>query len=212
MSLLISSCISCAAEESLDVILMRMFEDGVVRQLVLDLAQISLPLSSTLFRYIRLQAPEKQRQRMSQVSASLMELIPDMKRRSIERNGRVWMLAEADWQGAFDAVFTAVDKGTLLLPIKGNGYLYGVLLRKAEKAEGDAEAQREAERRSGPRRDTVTVRGQVMGIGEALSVVHGNVDPALAKLNAEAPILKTMPAGFKEKFEEIRKKTISRNT
>lgn len=144
------TCAVCGAEESLDVVLVRIFPDEDVRLLVEELITKALPLGDLLLRYLRLHKPAKQRLRMSTVRKVLAELVPDVQRVSIERKGRVWIVSPDLWRAAFQTVFDAADKGRLSLPLEGNGYLYGVLVNMADRREGESEQQREQERRQRP--------------------------------------------------------------
>lgn len=147
----LDTCPVCGTQESLDVKLARMIDDPQVRALIADVLRISLPLGEQLQRYLRLHKPPKQRLRATRLRELVVELATDMTRNVIERHGRAWMVSQQDWQQAFNAVFKAVDKGTLQLPLQGNGYLYQVLTRQADQAEAAQETQRESERRTSGR-------------------------------------------------------------
>ena len=200
----INQCVACGAEESLDALLLRMIDDDTVRRLIADVLTASFPLGGLVVRYLRLHKPPKQKLRMDKIARLLAELVPDVRRNAVERNGRVWAVSAEDWRGAFEAVFTAVDKGTLAVPLPGNAYLYSVLMRKSDKAEAGEEAQRELERRGAPRQGTVTVRGQTMSIGQGLQQVYGGRDPALAKLDADRHTAAPMPDGVRARLAELR--------
>jgi hypothetical protein len=204
MSELVNTCPACGAEESLDALLHRMIDDDEVRRLIAQVVTQSLPLGGLVVRYLRLHKPPKQKLRMSTIQKLLAELVPDIQRSAIERTGRVWAVTLDGWRAAFQAVFDAADKGTLNLPLMGNGYLYSVLVRMADQVEGRAEAQRETDRRIAPRQDTVQVRGVSMTIGDALAVVHGGRDPALVKVEADARNAAPMPNDVRAKLAELR--------
>ena len=89
--------------------------------------------------------------------------------------------------------------------MKGHGYLYATLAGMADKHEARAEQQREADRRTAPRQDTVTVRGEAMAIGDALQVVHGGKDHALAQLDAAARKAAPMPESVRQRLAELKK-------
>ncbi|MBX9831864.1 MAG: hypothetical protein K2X78_02320 [Burkholderiaceae bacterium] len=199
----INTCPSCGAEESLDALLLRMIDDDTVRRLIADVLTASFPLGGIVVRYLRLHKPLKQQLRMDKVARLLAELVPDVQRNAIERNGRNWLVSVDDWKGAFAAVFTAVEKGTLAVPLTGNGYLYSVLMRKSDKAEGEQEAQRELDKRVRPERDTVQVRGQTMEIGAALEAVYGGKDPALAEIDARSQKAAPMTSDVRAKVAEL---------
>lgn len=194
MAEFINQCSTCGAEESLASLLLRMIDDDVVRRLIADVVTASLPLGGVAVRYLDLHKPPKQKLRMTTVAKLLQELVPDMQRSVIERNGRGWAVTGEDWKGAFQAVFDAVERGTLKTPLQGNGYLYTVLMRKSDKAEAVVESQQEQDSRLRPKRDTVQVRGETMSIGATLQIVHGNANPVLAKLDEATREASPMPA------------------
>ena len=198
MALLINTCQACGAEERFDALLQRLVDDDTTRRLIADVLTVSLPVGSMVVRYLWLHKPPKQKLRLSVVSKLLAELAPDLKRNVIERNGRGWAVSTDDWRGAFQVVFDAVDKGTLVPPLQGNGYLYSVLMRKSDRSEAQGEAQAEADKRLRPQRDTVQVQGQTLSIGEALQVVHGDKNLALAERDEATRNAAPMPAALRE--------------
>lgn len=202
---LLNTCQACGAEESLDSLLMRMIDDDETRRLIADVLTMSLPLGGLAVRYLKLHKPPTQRLRMTVVAKLLAELVPDMQRAVIERNGRGWAVTTEDWKGAFEAVFDAVQRGTLKVPVQGNGYLYTVLMRLADKGEAVAEQQREADRRTPVRQDTVNVRGQSLSIGEALKGVHAGKDPALVKLDDANRTAARMPDDVRARIAQLKK-------
>lgn len=204
-ALFINTCPSCGAEESLDALLLRMIDDDIVRRLIADVLTASFPLGGIVVRYLRLHKPLKQQLRMDKVARLLAELVPDVQRNAIERNGRNWLVSVDDWKGAFAAVFTAVEKGTLALPLTGNGYLYSVLMRKSDRSEAEQEAQREMDKRVRPDRDTVQVRGQTKEIGAALETVFGGKDPALAEIEARSRKAAPIPEHVREQMNAMKK-------
>ena len=198
-----NACPACGAEESLDALILRMIDDEQVRRLIASVLTASLPLGGLLVRYLRLHKPAKQKLRMDKLARLLAELVPDIQRTAIERNGRLWAVGPDAWKAALQAVFDAHDKGTLTLPLEGNGYLYSVLMRMADKTEAHQERATEANRRHGTQA-TVTVRGAPMPIGEALQVVYAGKDPALAKLDADARRAAPMPDQVRQKLASLR--------
>ncbi|MEY2686654.1 MAG: hypothetical protein RL375_852 [Pseudomonadota bacterium] len=141
-------CAACGAEESLDGLLARMIDDDQVRRLVADVLTQSLPLGGQVVSYLRLHKPARQRLRMSKVAALLAELVPDIRRGAITRKGREWQAPGPAWQAAFAAVFDSRDKGLLVLPLEGNGYLYEALMRQADRAEAAVERTHNDQSRS----------------------------------------------------------------
>lgn len=183
MSIFVNTCPTCGAEESIESVIFRVIDDEEVRGLVNDVLQRSFALGGTLIRYVRLFKPPKHQLNWVRVRKALAELVPDIQRGSIERNGSIVAVSTDLWLAAFNATFEGTAKGTLRLPLAHNGYLYGALFNLAEKAAAAAEERLEVDRRQ-QRRDTVTVRGEAMPIGDALGVVYGRVDPAVAKVEA----------------------------
>lgn len=136
---LTNTCATCGAEESLDALIHRMIEDDQVRRLIADIMTTSLPLGGLVLRYLRLHKPAKQKLRMDKVAKILGELLGDMQRGTIERKGRGWAIDKEGWKMALESVFAAEQKGSLTLPLDGNAYLYEVVMRLSDKAEGEAE-------------------------------------------------------------------------
>jgi len=146
-ALMLNTCPVCGAEESLDVLLHRMIDDDQVRHLIAQVITTSFPMGGLVIRYLRLFKPAKQRLRMATIGKLLAELVPDVQRSVIERKGRHWAVTGDNWTAAFQGVFDAADKGTLTLPLEGNGYLYGVLMRIAERQAAAGEAEQEQAKR-----------------------------------------------------------------
>jgi hypothetical protein len=136
---LVNTCAVCGAEENLEALIYRMIDDDNVRRLIADVMTKSLPLGGLVLRYLRLHKPAKQKLRLDKVAKVLGELLGDMQRNCIERKGREWRIDTEGWKLALEAVFTAQTKGTITLPLDGNAYLYEVVMRLSDKAEGEAE-------------------------------------------------------------------------
>lgn len=177
-NILTVTCASCGAEESMDSMLARMVDDDAARGLVRDLLCAHFTVGGMVLRYLRLFKPHKHKLGMPKVRAVLAELVPDVKRGYIERKGRVWQVGQPQWTNALNAVFAAVDKGTLKTPLPGNAYLYEVLMRQADAGEAQAEAKTEQDRRNTPQRGALQVDSGTASIGALLGK-----DPALAALD-----------------------------
>lgn len=184
MSTLTNTCPACGAEESLDSLLARMVDDDGVRRLIADVLIKSLPLGALVVRYLRLFKPPKQKLRMATVEKVLAELVPDIQRAVIERKGRVWATSPDSWKAAFQAVFEANDKGNLTLPLQGNGYLYEVLLRMADKVEAAQERGAEDERRQRA--------GSVAAAAPVADLVASVLPPAQPR--RDSPLVRQMKA------------------
>ena len=141
------TCPVCGAEESLDALLVRMVDDDTTRRLLADVMTNSLAVGAQVVRYLRMHKPPKQKLRLERVRQVLAELVPAIRTGRIQRKGREWVIAETGWKAAFTAVFEAAEKGSLSLPLEGNGYLFEVAMRQADRTEAEAEREIEADRK-----------------------------------------------------------------
>ena len=167
------TCVVCGAEETLDALLMRMIDDDEARRLLADVVMMSLPLGGQVVQYLRLHKPAKHVLSLVKVRRLLAELVPDLRRGAIQARGREWPVSAQTWQAAFAELLRARDRGLLELPLQGNGYLYAVLVRLADRAEGEAERATEAERRQ----SRAAAPAQVMPVAAPAVVT----DPAPAR-------------------------------
>jgi hypothetical protein len=167
---LVNTCAVCGAEESLDALIHRMIDDEQVRRLIADIMTTSLPLGGLVLRYLRLHKPAKQKLRMDKVAKILHELLGDMQRNCIERKGREWHIDKEGWKLALEAVFAAELKGSLTLPLDGNAYLYEVIMRLSDKAEGEAEKVAQTSNRG---------RGHTAGAQSISDLVGAATTPSL---------------------------------
>lgn len=179
-------CGACGAEESLHSVLGRMVDDDQVRRLIADVVTVSLPLGALVIRYLQLFKPAKQKLRMARVREVLAELLPDIQRSTIERNGRIWPAGPDAWKAALQAVFDAQEKETLVLPLSGNGYLYQVLMRMADRVEAQAERQVDQDRRHRAAGDE---RGQDTGRPVALPAIDTTPRPRV-----DSPLVRRLKA------------------
>lgn len=137
-------CPSCNAEMPLDVMLTHQESRGALARLV----AISVPHGQLVLRYLALFQVGQRRLQQRRVVSLLEELLPDMERGAIERNGRLWAAPPVAWRDALDRVLEARDKGLLALPLTSHGYLYQVIAGTADKAEARQEHAIEEQRRS----------------------------------------------------------------
>lgn len=179
---LMSTCAVCGAEESLDALMSRMTEDDNVRRLIADVVTKSVPLGVLVVRYLRLHKPAKQKLRLDKVAKVLGELLADMQRGSIERKGRSWSIDTEGWKLAMEAVFTAQTKGTITLPLDGNAYLYEVVMRLSDKAEGEAEKAAQSSNRG---------RGHTAGAKSITDLINSPSSEGVARSDgvAAAPVI-----------------------
>ncbi|MBX3589051.1 MAG: hypothetical protein KF796_20670 [Ramlibacter sp.] len=137
-------CWSCGAELTPE----QLFAHEQDRQAFGQLAALSVPLGARVIGYVALHAPAKNRMTIARKAKLIMELLPDLQREQITRNGRDWPAPRAAWSLAIDGMLSLRDQGKLTLPLSGHGYLYAVLQGMAEKVERADESQRELDRRA----------------------------------------------------------------
>lgn len=198
------SCPVCGAELALD----HLFVEADNRAAITQLIAVAMPIGARLLQYTRLFTPPKTTLTQRKQVRLLLQLLPDLKRQAITHRGRDWRVPLATWAQGIDQMLLSRDAGKLDLPMKGHAYLYTILVSLADKVEATAEQQREAERRTPVRQDTVTVRGQTLPIGEALQVAYGGKDPELAAKDAHAPLATPMPAQLRERTAQLKRSTI----
>ena len=187
-------CPNCGAGMSLDALV----SHQELRQL-LATALRGLPCGDDLLRYLGLFRPPKRELRPERAARLLREVLADVQRGAITRRGRDWSAPPELWQAALQAVLDATAKGSLQTPLTDHAYLHEVLMRLADKAEGQQESEREALLRSRAPRGAVQVTGQSAGALDALAQ-----DPALAKLAADALAAAPMPEAVRARLAHLR--------
>lgn len=198
------SCPACGAELDLAVL----FAHQADQQALARLVSVSVPLGARVLQYVALHTPAKQRLTAAKKIKLVMQLLPDLERQAITRVGRVWPVPLALWAQGIDQMLATRDAGRLDLPIKGHGYLYAVLQGLADKAEAAQEQQALTEQRAQATRGTVTVRGEAMGIGDALHKVYGGSNTAMPEVSKSAPkVAPGVPAEHRMRIAEILGKT-----
>lgn len=195
------SCPACGAE--LDLAVLFAHEDG--QRAFARLATVSIPLGARVLQYIGLFTPPRQRLTAAKKIKLLLQLLPDLERQTIAFKGRDWAAPLPAWAQAIDQMLAARDSGRLELPMKGHGYLYSVLSGMADKHEATAEAQTEAARRTQPQRGQVQVKGQAVGIGQALQMAAASKDPALTAMDESRRNAAPMPIELRERLAAMRR-------
>ena len=187
-------CPVCHSELSIEQLTAHMEDRDAFAQLL----ALSVPLPRLVAAYLAMHKPQKQALTLRKKVRIVAQLLPDLRRGAITHKGRDWAAPPESWQRAIEQMVAARAAGRLDLPLSGHGYLYAILAGMADKAEASAEAQREAERKTGAAAaHTVTVRGQPMPITDALQEVYGA--PRQAATNP-APV----PAHVREQLQRLR--------
>lgn len=138
------ACPSCHAE--LDVALCLQHEAS--RRAVARLAAISLPFGALTLRYMALFKPASRALSIDRMVRLVDELLPDIERRAITRNGREWAADLDTWRAGLNVVLGMQEANRLQLPLRDHGLLYQVMANLVDKDERGREADREAERRN----------------------------------------------------------------
>lgn len=196
-----AACPVCGTE----LTMAQLFANEETQRAVARLAAVSMPLGARVLQYCTLFAPPKTRLTVPKQVKLMLQLLPDLERRSITHKGREWAVPLDAWANGFDQMLAMRDAGRLELPMSGHGYLYAILAGLADKQESRAEAQLEAGRRPPIHtQGQVTVRGQAMSIGQGLEQVYGGRDPELAKLDADRRTAAPMSDEVRARLAELR--------
>lgn len=110
------------------------------------LIAVSVPIGARLLQYCTLFTPPKTRLTAAKKIKLVLQLLPDLERCAVTHRGREWAAPLSAWAQAIDQMLATRDAGRLDLPMKNHVYLYTILMGLADKAEGSAEAQANAER------------------------------------------------------------------
>lgn len=144
MPVLTIQCQACGAEFPLREAL----NDNAWRELC-DLA-LSLPpvVHRPVWDYLELFTPKKQKLRVSRMLAIVQELAPMIHAARIERNRTSYAVPAETFAKAM-RFLVQTPPPSLVLPLKGNGYLVSLLANRAEQAAAQTEKQQEQQRRHG---------------------------------------------------------------
>ena len=116
-------CPCCGAENSLDTLIAH---EGA-RQAVWAAAQTGGEVGKLAVQYIALFRPAKTALTFERMAKLLGELLPDMARGAISRNGLEYPAPPEAWIYAFRELLSRRNAGSLKLPLKSHGYLYEVI-------------------------------------------------------------------------------------
>lgn len=192
------NCPVCGAELDLSTV----FSAHVDHQALERLVNAGFPIGSYLLRYVALHKPPKQTLTIRKKLKLLGELLPDLERQAITRNGRDWVAPKANWALAIDQMATTAHAGRLDLPLKGHGYLHSVLQGMADKAEAAQERQTEADKRN-----PSAVSAAMAAKGSTTAPSHAGTHAVMATLAALDHRDRTaapMPAEVRAKLDAMR--------
>lgn len=194
------SCPSCGAE--LDIA--SLFAHETDQRAITRLISVSIPMGTRVLQYCTLFQPPKTRLTAAKKIKLILQLLPHIERQELTFKGRDWYAPVSVWSQAIDQMLESRDAGRLDLPMKGHAYLYSIVTSLSDKLEAQREAESLTAARRPPTVDTVQVRGQTMSIGDALQAVHGDKDPALDKIAADAKRAAPMPAEIRARIAALR--------
>lgn len=189
------SCPSCHALLELDVLLAH----EAARVAVARLASVSLPFGALTMQYLALFRPEQRGLSMDRLARLVMELVPDIERRTVTRNGRDWDADIETWRAALRVVLDKRDKGALRLPLTSHGLLYEVIAGLADKHEARAEAQNEQQRRQERRAGVATGPRDLSMLAEAIGAEPQRV---AAQAPVAPPPAYTVPSRLAQQIRE----------
>ena len=116
-------CPCCGAENRLDALIAH---EGA-RQVVWAAAQVGGEVGKLAVQYIALFRPAKTALTFERMAKLLGELLPDMERGAISRNGLEYPAPPEAWLYGFRELLARRNTGSLKLPLKSHGYLYEVI-------------------------------------------------------------------------------------
>jgi len=116
-------CPCCGAENSLDALIAH---EGA-RQVVWAAAQVGGEVGKLAVQYIALFRPATTALTFERMAKLLGELLPDMERGAISRNGLEYPAPPEAWLYGFRELLARRNTGSLKLPLKSHGYLYEVI-------------------------------------------------------------------------------------
>lgn len=125
--------------------------DAEARRFAALMGELPPPIARLMPDYLGLFKPLKQGLRWARMVKLLGELQPEIQSAQVTRQGRTWAAPQPLWVAALEQVIERRD--TLTLPLAGHGYLREVVAGMANRAAGQAEAQREEARRNPYARD-----------------------------------------------------------
>lgn len=182
-------CWSCGAELSIE----QLFSHELDRNAFGRLAALSVPLGARVIGYVALFAPAKNRMTIARKAKLIEELLPDLQRQQITRNGRDWPAPHEAWSLALDGMQTLRGQNKLTLPLTSHGYLYAVLQGMADKVERTDETQREHDRRARSPEARATGSLDVSAVLDSLSPDPAPAQQVIAQARPPAPPPGTSP-------------------
>src|SRR3990172_718209 len=134
------SCPNCA----LNFPLVAGLNEADAKRYAALMGELPPALAKPLTQYLALFKPAKTGLTWSRALMLLGELLPDIRRGQVRRNGRDWPAPADYWSLAIQTMLEQRDK--LTLPMRNHGYLYSILSGLADRTEAAQEQRVEAAR------------------------------------------------------------------
>jgi len=150
------SCPNCA----LNFPLVAGLNEADAKRYAALMGELPPALAKPLTQYLALFKPAKTGLTWSRALKLLGELLPDIRRGQVRRNGRDWPAPADYWSLAIQTMLEQRDK--LTLPMRNHGYLYSILSGLADRTEAAQEQRVEAARAHRP------LTGGMATIGQAI--------------------------------------------
>lgn len=155
-------CPSCGCYGPVDVFL----ADLELARAVMAALSVPAALAAPMQQYLRLFRPAQRALTARRIETLLGELAPMIAAGAIERRGRTWPAPVEYWRAGIEEMLEHRDR--LTLPLKSHGYLLEIIAGLAHRAETQAEAKSEADKRypyAGERQNAPGPLGQYAPVG-----------------------------------------------
>ncbi|MDG4595510.1 MAG: hypothetical protein P9F75_07420 [Candidatus Contendobacter sp.] len=193
------TCPCCGSVNSLEALL----TDAAARQAVATALKLPAGLGERLLRYLGLFRAQGRVLGWDRVARLLEELLVAIEAGHIERHGQTWSAPLDYWRLALDQILDS--RPTLVLPLKGHGYLYEIVAGLARKAGEQRAARAEvADERARAREGERS--GQVQSAA-ALANPWASVPPEGQGADVPRPSASRPPADFRRLAQTLRGKT-----
>lgn len=164
------SCPACGAWFSLDALLGHEGAHEAVRLAV----ELPAPIGKLLVNYLACFRSAKTKQLpWEKVERLLRELLICIDSARVERKGRTWPAPMEYWKTGLEAVLQARDAGTLATPLPDHAYLFEVIARMGNRAEGRTESENITRAQSGTAPVSNFPTNPGFQVGETVLIARG---------------------------------------
>jgi hypothetical protein len=157
------SCPNCA----LNFPLIAGLNEADAKRYAALMGELPPQLAKPLVQYLQFFKPQKSGLTWSRALKLIGELLPDIQRGQVCRNGRDWPAPAVAWVTAIQEMLERRER--FKLPLRNHGYLYEVIAGQANRVEAQAEQAVEQRRHARP----PTASQGLTRIGDRLSQLAG---------------------------------------